>query len=519
MKDFNLAYGNKASYEKEEGDFHLGNRSHINTIKNNNLNKHENSNNKLTDINSKIDTDDEYDNFSQFVCEKLTYKFSDSSNIFNTSSFYADTFDNLNNNKKINIKNEFSKSLSCYNEYSNSNSSYINNNLSYDLFNINNKMSDNAALKTIEKTTNFNNNYNIYNKTVNNNNEGEIFKVVSDKLNNNLNSNNNIDINNHKDDSNNPNINDINIINISNNNTSVNQSLIANSIAMISKDNIIFSILKKESINKKIIRLLKKNISIMLKQDKSLFKELINSNNNFWIAFAMDNKYLPPCKIQLFDNLNETAEFKSFNEPYLKFIFNHQKSDFFYSEMLKMNKNSIIDNFSEIIKKYKNGNQNSKAVIEKELEILNFYVLNLPNIYSKNYNDYNFSMINMNKKNDSKNNKKNIHNNSKNSSNTNSINKNNILLENNTISISNNEQVKNLYYDSIKKDIALTNINIDLNKLESFSSYTSVNNDINTKLEEHKKFTYNFIHSFENRMKNNKSKDFLNKKRFLVTLK
>jgi len=160
-----------------------------------------------------------------------------------------------------------------------------------------------------------------------------------------------------------------------------------------SETKINFTILKKEAVNKKLVRSFKKFMCSLLKKNTQLFRDCLNSekSNSFWISFAMDDKILPPCKIKIFDNLNEVVEFRSFNDGYLKFVFSHEKAGVFYNQMMNQNKEQYLASFFSSESLLKN---HPIKLIENEKVVLNEYVSSIPQLYGSDYNSKSCSIIN-----------------------------------------------------------------------------------------------------------------------------
>jgi len=131
--------------------------------------------------------------------------------------------------------------------------------------------------------------------------------------------------------------------------------------------------IKKENLDKKIIRKFIKFIKVYYSENKNFF--IFQKNALFW---KKDNiqKLLPPTK--LVDNNNGNfIEFKSFNAQYLIWLFNQEGMCELYNIFIKKEIENIINNF---IKEYNLRESKENNIIEKLRE----YLINIPIIYNSN---------------------------------------------------------------------------------------------------------------------------------------
>lgn len=132
-----------------------------------------------------------------------------------------------------------------------------------------------------------------------------------------------------------------------------------------------FRALKRENIDKKIIRKFKKYLKIESKKLKNT--EIIHylNNSEFWFDFINSN-LMPPFKYN-----KEKKEFRSFNTQYLEWFFEHKYSLDLYNIFIKENFNSILLLFG---KSYFLTEEN------EEYSLLRNYINKLPLIYGKEKN-------------------------------------------------------------------------------------------------------------------------------------
>ena len=216
-------------------------------------------------------------------------------------------------------------------------------------------------------------NYNFYNDDLNNN-----FK------NNNLNS---INFNNYENNKNNTNTNNNNSKNINSDSCSSNTNSIFNKrnikVSLSSKGSIKgyksdlrkkkikefkFRQLKRENVDKKILRKFKKYLKTKSKEKKdNEIKNYIN-NNEFWPKYLTQN-LMPPFVYE-----KEKISFKSFNTQYLCWFFEHKFSLELYNIFIKDNYVSLLD----LIKKAYNLSEKSD-----DYPLLKNYINTMPLIYGK----------------------------------------------------------------------------------------------------------------------------------------
>ena len=130
--------------------------------------------------------------------------------------------------------------------------------------------------------------------------------------------------------------------------------------------------IKKENLDKKIMRKFIKFIKIYYSENKNSF--IFQKNAPFW---KKDNMQilLPPTK--LVDNNDNFIEFKSFNAQYLIWLFNQEGMSELYNIFIKKEIENIINDF---IKEYNLSESKDNNIIEKLKE----YLINMPKIYNSN---------------------------------------------------------------------------------------------------------------------------------------
>ena len=127
--------------------------------------------------------------------------------------------------------------------------------------------------------------------------------------------------------------------------------------------------LKKENINKKILRKFRKFFKSYYKNNKN--SPIISKNELFWKKFFINN-LLPPVKIE--ENEGEIIEHKSFNTKYLLWLFNQEGANELFKLFIEKEKENIINNF---ISEYNLHKSNEPNIIEK----ISKYIDYIPEIY------------------------------------------------------------------------------------------------------------------------------------------
>lgn len=162
--------------------------------------------------------------------------------------------------------------------------------------------------------------------------------------------------------------------------------------------------LKKENINKKILRYLKRYIKQGLKDKSISYSSLISDSksNSFWLEFVNENIF-PPC-VREFNG--KKIHFKSFNEKYIRYIFSFKYGMEIYFKMLSKNKFNLVSNIFKGV--------NIDILIKNDIKIINNKTASLKNniITNNDLNYFNNFVISNNKINFGKiNNNINIYNN------------------------------------------------------------------------------------------------------------
>jgi len=212
--------------------------------------------------------------------------------------------------------------------------------------------------------------------------------------------------------------------------------------------------IKREEIDKKIIRKFKKYLKEKLKTKNSF--ENNNINLNFWKDFTTKN-LLPPMAYKINE---ETFEFKSFNSNYIVWLFSQSEAVALYNKFLEENKEDLYESIKQMI----------KVTITEDI------IIELTNIYEYIQN---YSQIFCIKNNNNSNNNDNNNNHD-----------NNIEISNNNIN-SNNINFNNNEFFINTKIIQESNHNINQEKIEIpiVDNGPSYNNDI---------FTFSNINEFNN---------------------
>lgn len=132
--------------------------------------------------------------------------------------------------------------------------------------------------------------------------------------------------------------------------------------------------IKREEINKKVIRKFKKFIKDKIK--KNLYKET-SANYFFWKDFSTKT-LLPP---MFYSQNNCTYEFKSFNSNYIVWLFSQNESKDLYKAFLEENKEDLYEYIKQMIK------VSITEDIVIELTNIFDYIQNFSSIYGiNNYN-------------------------------------------------------------------------------------------------------------------------------------
>jgi len=130
--------------------------------------------------------------------------------------------------------------------------------------------------------------------------------------------------------------------------------------------------LKKENIDKKILRRFRNFVKINYKVQK---ETIDNLDPKFWKNFTTFN-LLPPMNYM---DEKILIEFKSFNTKYMLWLFSKNGSVELYKDFASKSGEDMLYCF---IKAYDLKNNNEEGIIPK----LRHYILAIPDIYSKNYN-------------------------------------------------------------------------------------------------------------------------------------
>ena len=255
------------------------------------------------------------------------------------------------------------------------------------LFSKNKSLNDDVNHVIFENKIDFINN-NLYNDKINN------FNIINNLKNNNLNL-----INNKNNNSNNINTNSIKLININNDSLSLNINTIGNKrnskisinskisnnskISINSKGStksyksdlrkkkikeFKFKHLKRENVDKKILRKFKKFLKNKLKEKKdNEVKNYIN-NNEFWLEYIKVN-LMPP-----FNYDKEKKSFKSFNTQYLCWFFEHK----FALELFNIFTKNYYDDLLKLIINTYNLDEDTEDYL-----LLKTYINTMPLIYGK----------------------------------------------------------------------------------------------------------------------------------------
>jgi len=128
--------------------------------------------------------------------------------------------------------------------------------------------------------------------------------------------------------------------------------------------------LKKENIDKKILRKFRNFVKSIWKADKIYFDSI---DKQFWNNFCSMN-LLPP--MRYVDSDNNLVEFKSFNTNFMLWLFSKCGTDDLYREFTIKSGQNILQNFIDAYDLI--NNKEEIDVIVK----LQFYIANIPEIYS-----------------------------------------------------------------------------------------------------------------------------------------
>jgi hypothetical protein len=131
--------------------------------------------------------------------------------------------------------------------------------------------------------------------------------------------------------------------------------------------------LKKENIDKKILRKFRNYVKIVHKTDH---EALDTFDKNFWKNFVNHN-LLPPMK---YEDESIKVEFKSFNTKYLLWLFSKEGSVKLYTEFSIKFSEQILQDFISAYDLMNNTTE--QGIIEK----LKYYISAIPEIYSKRGN-------------------------------------------------------------------------------------------------------------------------------------
>ena len=132
-----------------------------------------------------------------------------------------------------------------------------------------------------------------------------------------------------------------------------------------------FKDLKRENIDKKLLRKSRKFLREKLKKDMINWDvmNLTDSEKNFWVTYLSNNLH-PPFKFHD-NNTNKVVEFKSFNTKFNIWLFSHKGSvhlfDLYLNEKFNEILNKMIDKFS--------------ISDSSEIRDLEYYIKNISNIY------------------------------------------------------------------------------------------------------------------------------------------
>jgi len=139
--------------------------------------------------------------------------------------------------------------------------------------------------------------------------------------------------------------------------------------------------LKKENIDKKILRKFRNYVKLLYKEDRSI---LDSYDRSFWKGFITSN-LLPPMKYE--DDLNK-VQFKSFNTKYLLWLFSKEGCVNLFRKFAGHFKDQILGDF---IASYDlTNNIDEKGIIEQ----LKYYIVAIPDIYNRRsikINNYGYS--------------------------------------------------------------------------------------------------------------------------------
>ena len=148
-----------------------------------------------------------------------------------------------------------------------------------------------------------------------------------------------------------------------------------------------FNIIKKENVNKKVVRTFSNFILQAIKSNNKKVTDLIYSvENHFWINFSSSNSYQPPCTFETNICLSEIS-FKSYNDSYMKFLFNKENCSELYKLMIKDQSYYIENSFCNLIynkaHKVLLNKQEIEVLVKKEKETLKNYLEKIAYIYKE----------------------------------------------------------------------------------------------------------------------------------------
>lgn len=131
--------------------------------------------------------------------------------------------------------------------------------------------------------------------------------------------------------------------------------------------------LKKENIDKKILRKFRNYVKIIYKIEKDVFD---NYDKHFWKDFTTIN-LLPPMKYE--NEYKIKVEFKSFNTKYLLWLFSKEGCAKMYQDFTSKFSEQILQDFINSYDLITIDNTSEEGIIEK----LKYYIKAVPEIYAK----------------------------------------------------------------------------------------------------------------------------------------
>ena len=148
-----------------------------------------------------------------------------------------------------------------------------------------------------------------------------------------------------------------------------------------------FNLIKKENINKKVVRTFSNFLNDAAKKGNQIVIGLLKpgNGNSFWRNFILNTDFQPPCTIKSILPCEQSMCFKSYNESYMKFLFDHNHSSLLYSMMLEEQKLLLEEAFNKVIhtkfSKVSLSIDQFSSLISKEKKIVKEYLEKLPEIY------------------------------------------------------------------------------------------------------------------------------------------